>query len=327
MLLMAALVWKIDVGEIVRAFRGVGIGLFALASAVFLVQQVLVAYSWQLLLKAQQSRVPFARVLQVHFIGTFFGIFMPTSVGMDVVRAFALSKHLKNGVDAVTSMFVSRVVGYLVFFAMALLVAVPVARMTHNQLLFWVVLAMAAVFVAAVWLVLHPRFLRPVAYLFGKIKLQRLVPKLEAFQNGIAALRRKRGLMLQVLLLSVAYQAVGILVIYLTGLSLQIAVGIQYYFIYVPLIMAITILPLSIAGIGVREGAFVFFFTPLGASEAQALTLSLLLFVQMLGLAVVGGLAYWVSGLARVRQIPPGAADEKSEVAIAPAPVAGEQKP
>jgi len=80
------------------------------------------------------------------------------------------------------------------------------------------------------------------------------------------------------------------------GHSIGIQLGMAYYFIYVPIIMAITIIPLSLAGIGIREGAFVFFFVPLGVPAAKALTLSLLLFVQMLIIALLGGILFMTSG-------------------------------
>ena len=127
--LMVLLVYKIKIPEITEAFNSISIGLFLFAWVLFLIQQGCVAYCWQILLNAQNSKLSFVRVLNVHFIGTFFGVFMPSSVGMDFVRAYLLSRHMERGIDSMTSLFVSRVVGYLLFFVLYFLI------FTHFNLL------------------------------------------------------------------------------------------------------------------------------------------------------------------------------------------------
>lgn len=298
---------QIPIGSVKSAFTSVNVALFALAGALMFVHQVLVAYSWYLILVAQKDSVSFWRVLQVHFIGNFFGVFMPTSVGMDVLRAYGLSRYLRRGVTAASSMFLSRVVGYLIFFALALAIALPVALQTDNGPLFWFVLTMAIGFVAGVWAILHPRALSLLGFLLRRIRLAGLVEKLREFQAGILAFRTRKGVLLRLAVWSLLYQVVGIYLHYLIGRSLGIDIALHYYFIYVPIIMAITLLPVSVGGLGTRELAFVAFFTPLGASNAEALSLSLLMFVLGLAIALVGGLLYWGSSqpeaVAREKQI------------------------
>jgi len=300
--LMALLLWRIDFAELSAVFRTTDLWLFAAATALFFAQQVVVAYSWQILLLAQQNHVPFWRILQVHFIGSFFGTFMPSSVGMDIVRAYSLSRHLRKGVDAMSSLFVTRVVGFLVNFGIAVLAAIPVARMTGNAHLFWAVLAITALFAVGVWILLHPRFMRSVEFMLKKIRLGKIVHLVHEFYQGTAALKLQKKALRQLVLISLLFQLVGIYIIYLVGVSLGLGIAVKYYFIYVPVITVITVLPLSIAGIGVRESAFVFFFTRLGAASEQALSLSLLVFAQWIAMALVGGIVYWFSGLAKARK-------------------------
>jgi hypothetical protein len=101
--------------------------------------------------------------------------------------------------------------------------------------------------------------------------------------------------MLQLVAVSFVYQSLGIVIVYVLGRALGIELSLWRYFIYLPLITAITVLPISLAGIGIREGAFVFFFAQAGVAQAQALALSLLLFAQTLGLALLGGVWYFLS--------------------------------
>ncbi|MCA9734710.1 MAG: flippase-like domain-containing protein [Deferribacteres bacterium] len=296
-LISALLYWKVDLKELGQAFQQVDYLLYIVSTLLFFIQQGVIAWCWQIVLRAQDNQIPFKRILQVHWIGAFFGTFMPTSIGMDIVRAFSLKKYLRNGVHAMSSMFVTRVVGFVINFAIALVVAIPVAQQTGNVRLFWTVLVMTVAFCGGIWLMLHPRLLKLFAPLFQRFKLDRIYQKLVEFQEGTKELRHAKSAMIKLLLLSLFFQIFGIIIIYLVGLSLGLDIAFQHYFIIIPLITTITILPLSVAGIGVREGAFVFFLVPLGATESQAFSLSLLVFAQWVGMALTGGIVYWISGM------------------------------
>ncbi|KAA3653629.1 MAG: UPF0104 family protein, partial [Calditrichaeota bacterium] len=110
-LISALLYWKVDLDELGQAFQQVDYLLFTVSTLLFFFQQGVIAWCWQVVLEAQDNHIPLRRILQVHWIGAFFGTFMPTSIGMDIVRAFSLKKYLSNGVHAMSSMFVTRVVG------------------------------------------------------------------------------------------------------------------------------------------------------------------------------------------------------------------------
>ncbi len=295
-LISALLIWKVDGSELRQTFQSVDVPLFTLATLLFFFQNVIIAYCWQIVLVAQRNNVPFLRVLQVHFIGSFFGTFMPTSIGMDIVRAFSLSRYMRQGVDAMSSMFVTRVVGFLTNFAIALIVAFPVAEATGNLRILQVVAVMTVLFILAVWVLLHPQFLNGLGFILNRVGLQKIIAKIELFQNSSRALRHEKTSMYKLVSMSLGFQLLGSYIIYLVGLSLGITVAWYHYFIMVPLITAVTVLPLSIAGIGLRESAFVFFFVPLGATEAQAFSLSLLVFAQWITAALAGGVVYWLSG-------------------------------
>jgi len=98
--------------------------------------------------------------------------------------------------------------------------------------------------------------------------------------------------------LSLIVQFLRILTVYLAALALGIEVPFAPYLVLVPVTALITLVPISLAGLGVREGAFVYFFSRAGMSEAGAFSLSLMVFGLSLVLWVVGAALYW-------RDVPP----------------------
>lgn len=290
--LMALLFWKVDLQQILAAFAATNLNLWLAAFVLFLMQQVLVTYCWQILLVAHHSAPPFIKTLEVHCVGSFFGTFLPTSVAMDVIRAYRLGRYLKHRVDAAGSLFVTRVIGFLVIFMLALIVAIPVSRALQEARLFWLVLAGLVAFIAAVSVVLQKNAAGLLQAALQRMGLNSLADKIAGFRASILVYGQSRRALLLLLALTWLYQILGIFIIYLVGRSLGIELAIWHYFIYIPLITTIALLPVSLAGLGIREGAFVFFFAQAGVAQAQALSLSLMIFAQSVALALLGGLWY-----------------------------------
>jgi uncharacterized protein (TIRG00374 family) len=290
--LLALLIWKSNIGDILRVMASADLRLYAAAFALFLFQQVVITYCWQLLLAAQNNSVPFTQTLKVHFVGSFFGTFLPSSISMDIVRAYHLSRHLRRGVDAASSMFVTRVAGFGINFLLALIVAIPVCRANNDFQILWTVAIMTFAFFAAIWVTLHRRSLQFFSGLLRRFKLAKIAGKLAHLRESILAVAVAKSAMLKMLALSVFFQILGVVIIYAVGRSVGIGLDFWHCCIYVPLITAIAVLPISVLGIGIREGAFVFFFTQAGVPQAAALSLSLLLFSQSLLMAAMGGVWY-----------------------------------
>ncbi|HTU03857.1 MAG TPA: lysylphosphatidylglycerol synthase domain-containing protein, partial [Candidatus Sulfotelmatobacter sp.] len=86
------------------------------------------------------------------------------------------------------------------------------------------------------------------------------------------------------------------------GLGLAVGVPLGRFFLYVPLITALAMVPVSVAGLGVREGAVVFFFAKAGVDATTALSMSLLWFAVTVCVSSLGGLAFLADLHARKRR-------------------------
>jgi hypothetical protein len=157
------------------------------------------------------------------------------------------------------------------------------------------VLVLTVVFVAAIFLILQHHALAFIKGILTRFGLAGVAEKIGGFRAGIMGLGRSRSRMLRLIAVSFVYQSLGIVIVFMLGRALGVELSLWRYFIYLPVITALTVLPISLAGIGIREGAFVFFFAQAGVMQAQALALSLLLFAQTLALALLGGLWYFLA--------------------------------
>ncbi len=99
-------------------------------------------------------------------------------------------------------------------------------------------------------------------------------------------------MLLSALLLSVVFQAATVIHYYLIAAALNLPISLLAFFVIVPLAIIIMMLPVSINAIGLREGAFVFFFASYGVSTERAVAFAWLVYGTVLLLGIVGGVVY-----------------------------------
>ena len=273
--------------------------LFGLSTLILCAASLVASLRWQVILASLGAHLPIFHLLRWYMIATFFNMFLPTALGGDVVRIYQLAKNTGRNADAAASVLMERILGFLALIGMAVVALLLSAEARQEPTVYLAVLAGAGAYVAVLVALFHRGFGRMTVRLFRRVGLQRLGEKAESGYAALYTLQQHRKTMVLAFLISVVFQAVGIVCTYLVGLSLELNVSLGYYFVSVPIIWLLTMLPISINGIGVREGGFVLFFTAVGVSTADALLMSFLTFAQLLVIGLLGGVFYlsypWLS--------------------------------
>jgi len=135
-----------------------------------------------------------------------------------------------------------------------------------------------------------------IKWVFTQINAQEVYRKVHRFYEGFSYFKTNRRELAKAFVAGTVIQFERIIFIYIIGCALQIDVGLAPYFVFVPIVTAITLLPVSISGIGVREGGYVLLFGYLGVPAAEAFSLSIIGFAVSLITIIPGGLIYWASG-------------------------------
>ena len=94
---------------------------------------------------------------------------------------------------------------------------------------------------------------------------------------------------LVIFFLSALFQAAGIASSYFWAKSLHIPLDLSFFFITMPIVYFATVLPVSLGGLGVREGAIVYFLTSAGVASTEAAVLSFAIYLNSIIVGVVGG--------------------------------------
>jgi uncharacterized protein (TIRG00374 family) len=281
------ILWRSHPREVVAAVAAADWRLIAIAVALVLVDRALMAYRWLLLLCIidPAERPPLVEVMRIFFVSTFVGTFLPASIGGDAVRAYSMTRLNVRGGDAVASVFMDRMLGVASILVMAA-VGLWLARdLAGNRTIVLSLTVAAATCAATLLVVFSDRVARLAAAVIGT-----LPARLHHFAEGLLASIRRysahHGQLANVLLGSIAVQALRIVQAYFLGSGLGITAPATTYFAFVPLILLVMLLPVTFNGIGTSQAAFVWFFGRAGVAAPAAFALSVL----FVALGVVGNL-------------------------------------
>jgi uncharacterized protein (TIRG00374 family) len=285
--LTAYILWRVHPADVLRVTAGADWRWIAGAIALLLLDRTLMAYRWMVLLRALTpgSRPPFNAVLRIFFVSTFVGTFLP-SVGGDLYRAYSLSRLKVSGVESAASVLMDRVLGVMSIVIVGVGALLPAPAVARNP---WMLLTLALASFGC--LVAGVAVFSERASAAGQHMAARLpgvqAPRLGAgLIDAVRRYSRHRGELVNVLGMSVGVQVIRVIQAWCLGRALGIEAGLVMYFIFIPIVLLIMLLPITVSGLGTSQGAFGWLFGTIGVPAAAAVALSIL----FVALGVVGNL-------------------------------------
>ncbi len=292
-LLIALLVWKVDMRELVRVIGGADTPRLVMILFAFLLGTMLKTLKWRILLVAQSIRdSSLFELWSLIFKGLFFSNFLPTEIGGDFYRSYQAGRKSGRQKEALASVVMDRLLGLAV---VALFAGIALAfnwELSGRLEIRLPVLAVMIAMAAGAFLASHRDFARWIRDAISVGPFVRAVKKLEEFYEVFYLYKKEKAVLSVALVYSFVFQLFAIWYTWALALSLHIDVRFGEIFLVVPLITIIGLVPITINSIGLREGAFVYLFTQVGVDGAESFALALLYRVGILAPSLIGGILY-----------------------------------
>jgi uncharacterized membrane protein YbhN (UPF0104 family) len=282
-IVLAVLLALVPLRQLAAAVRAVPPGLWAAAVALFLAGHCVAAFKWQLLLR-HDGRIPRRAWLRAHFAGLAANLCLPGVAGGDVVRAECLRRSHGSGEQIAVAAVVDRALdcSALLLLAGAGMLITGGSEMSRRLVLLVGAAGLAAAAAAAVLGLL---------VLKASGRRSGLVGRLAIAARQLAA---RPALPLVCLLLSLGVQTMFVIINVRLGLAVGVDVLFAGWLVAWPLAKLVALVPISLAGLGVREAALVAFLRPFGAAAAPVAAAGLL----WQSVLFAGGLVGWLAGAA-----------------------------
>ena len=267
---------KTGYAKVLGVLGGIKLSAFVSAVLLYIFAQYISTLRWKLLLPPGLGT---RKLFSLYMIGSFFNIFLPGIIGGDAVKGFYLYQATGDGSLSLASIFMERYVGFVVLIAICV-VAFPFGyTYLHGAGVEWVLPVTLVSFVVG-------------SLLFFRLRIGSRVNFVAQIYANFSLYRNKRGVIAKALFLSVFVQLAIIIAVYILSLGLGQHTPLLAFFIYLPLITLFSMLPISISGLGVREGAFVVLFGLAGVRPEAATAISLSWFITMSAGSLLGLVEY-----------------------------------
>lgn len=255
---------------------------------------------WQILLENFDIHERLSTLTELYFIGMFFSIFLPTGTGGDAVRMYDVARRSGRPAQAVVATFQERLAGLGISLLIGLAATFYYLPILPAQARIWIIIIQACG-AFAIALLLYPTLLfavvRPILQRFGdrpafirftgRAITQRIIGAIRPIVEAPALPAHKLA---ELLGIATTATLLGMGSYYVIGQSLQIPISIIGYCLIVPLVWIIRMVPVSLNGLGLTEGSFVFLMGLFAVPEGKALALALAALGIQTCCALLGGL-------------------------------------
>ena len=242
------------------------------------------------------------------FEGQFFNCFMPSSIGGDLVKAYRLADSTAGRLLAGCTVLADRLTGLS-----ALCVIAGTALLTQR----WDLRTPTALVVGAGFLTLAIA-----AFWLGVGSIDRilsLIPehhRARRFLSKLLPYQQHPHLMTQAVGWSLIVQMGGSLAVAFMARSLGVSLPLLTWFTVVPLVTLSMTIPVTINGVGIREGGLAFLLKPAGVSADAAIAIGLLWFIATNLGGLIGGVLFMVDRTATASPGKAGPADPSAIPAV-----------
>lgn len=217
-------------------------------------------WRWKILLEGQGIRIGWHHLIGSFLIGRFIGSFTPSTTGLDGWRLYDIAKHTRNTPASISVILVEKIIGFFVL-AVLILVTFPFGKTlltSSEQMRIFekasvvIMLLMGIPTAIAFAMILKPSLIRLMVEKLSMVA-GRFKDKILKFAEALSIYENKKGLLLRALACGFGVHIGTCSMYYFTGHSLGFGVSYASVLFIGPLMIAATVIPISIAGVGVRE--------------------------------------------------------------------------
>lgn len=300
--LLALLLSLIDMNTAFDAISEAHPGFLFGTLVVMTCSRLLMPTKWNLLLEAKDITLSWKWLVQVYYVSSFLGSFLPATIGTDSIRIYFLSGMHFSLRKVFSSIIVERLIGFLVMLMLALIgVVLLMIYFGSFQILLsdiaGLLLVEAVIMVGAVLVLLRGNVSERIrSFLLGSSDGGICMTVRQELVKLYQSLLEYKGksfhlflfLALTVLEACLAFAAVSVL---LSALSISVPTG--YLLCFLPVQFLLIRIPISLAGWGVHEAGFVYFLSFVGVPSSIGLVVGFVHHVMLLVALTPGG--FWLA--------------------------------
>jgi uncharacterized protein (TIRG00374 family) len=275
-LLLYIVLSKTGIEKVWSTLKEISIPAFIGAMLLYIFAQFISTLRWKFFIP---HALGVRKLFSLYLIGSFFNTLLPGIIGGDAVKGFYLYQATRNGSVTLGSIFMDRYSGLVVLILICVL-ALPFGfGYFQGSRIVWLVPLIALAFIIASFLI------------FG-LRLGQRITLISNFYHYFHTYRNQKDIIAKSLLLSVIVHFAGILSVYVLAHGFKQNIPFTALLVFIPLIVLFSTIPISISGLGMREGAYVVLLGLINVKPEVATAISLSWFLAIATASLLGLVEY-----------------------------------
>lgn len=268
---------KVGARNVIDALGDAGAFSFLFATGLFVLMVFLTSVRWGLLL---QRNIGAIELFRLQMLGTFFNTFLPGLVGGDAVKIYYLYKKAGMGTEAVASVFMDRYLGYAALMTLGLISYPFGLGSFYGTWITWVLPSMVAAFTLGSLVVFGLEI--------GRSRFESLSKVYGYFRSYWS----RKAVLAKAMAIGLMVHSISALMVFTLSRGMGEDIPLATLLVFIPVISTLAALPVSVGGIGIREGAMILLLGTVGVEADRATALSFLWYFSMVAGSSLGVTEY-----------------------------------
>lgn len=250
------------------------------------------ALRWQILIKAQGDHARLSFLAKSYLVGAFFNNFLPSRIGGDISRIRDGSRYSQTLLKSSAIILVERLSGIIILLVFASVASFFRISIAQDIPVVWISLLLGLLGLLLISIFFTPFTDRLIKKIPDKKHLTKIKSKIFDFKNIILQYKDKKIALVKTLFWAFLLQINVILHFFLIGKALHLQIQFFDYFIFIPIVLLIQLIPITINGLGLREGSYIEIFEYYGVAPGTAFSFAFIDVAFMLIIGLAGGIIY-----------------------------------
>jgi len=267
---------RTGIEKVFSILKDISIPAFIVAMLLYLFAQFISAVRWRLFLP---RALGIRKLFSLYLIGSFFNTLLPGIIGGDAVKGFYLYQATRNSSLTLASIFMDRYIGLVVLLIICSLAFPFGFGYFKGSHIAWLVPVIVFSFILA-------------SLLIFSLRIGKRIKMISSFYQYFHTYRNQKDIIVNSIMLSALVQLSGIFSIYVLAHGFKQYIPFTALLVFIPLIVLFSTIPVSISGLGVREGAFVVLLGLINIKPEVATAISLSWFLAITASSLLGLIEY-----------------------------------
>lgn len=253
--IIGMVIYYADAASIWEAVQKINIRIVIIPVLLYFPAQALASFRWHYSLKELNQEIPFTSLMRHNARGQLSTLFLPGQISGDITRTISITYKQNDKIRLVFSVLIDKFAFFLVLALFALsgiLSAGPISDFVYIYLLIFILFLFGAFIFSVLSLYRNSKSIKSLWNLLMKVKfLEKYIGDFKHWES--LPIYSKRTIII-LLTLGFLFQGVNSIGSYILARSMDININFMDWAAIIAIIAIVQIIPITIAGIGIREG-------------------------------------------------------------------------